>query len=143
MENVSNSQDVSRGGEAHTWDDLLAKYVRVWVWSAILGANAGLTYLYIGVEFQKPWGALTPLLLALMALGVVASFASWWALLVHLRIAIVPSFFGYQSPHDSQEYTIRQRRAARTIIQSYQYFTIAALVRLLFSLVQVALQVIR
>lgn len=124
------------------WDKLLAKYVRVWIWSAILGANAGLSYSYLGLQSEKMWGTLGSLLLVLMALGVAAAFASWWALLTHLRIAILPTFFGYIYPGVPEDDALRQKRSARTLALAYQNFVIAATARLLFALVEFGFQTI-
>ena len=125
------------------WDALLTKYVRVWIWSAILGANAGLSYSYIGLQTDRMWGTLGAVLLLVMAFGVIAAFASWWALLTHLRVAILPVFFRYSHPGTSEDPNERERRAARTLILSYQNFVVAASARLLFALIEFALQTVR
>lgn len=117
------------------WDYLLSKYVRVWIWSVIVGVNSGLAYSYIGLQPTKAWYALSSLLLIVMAFGCIASFLSWWALLVHLRVALIPEFFGYGHSNDS-------RRSARTLERSYQFFIIAAMARLIFALIEFAFQLL-
>ena len=125
------------------WDALLAKYIRVWIWSALLGVNAGLSYSYLGMQSEKLWGSAGSILLVVMAVGVIATFASWWSLLSHLRVAILPAFFGGADTYEADEDAARERHAARTLVRAYQTFIIAATARLLFAVIDFAFQTFR
>jgi hypothetical protein len=113
---------------ADRWDALLSKYVRVWLWSVLLGTTSALSYSYVNVHFDRPWGSLASLPLLLMVLGTTAAFASWFNLLAYLRMEIIPTFF--TPPGDRRKDWETTSRASRQLVMAYQFFLISALTRL-------------
>jgi hypothetical protein len=124
------------------WDQLLAKYVRVWIWTALFVATSGLTYSYVDVRFDARWGTLVMLPLALFAFGVFATLGAWVALLRYLQYAIIPEFFmtrplassskASTSNEDatSNEDEYHEWRTRRAVLQAYRFLILAGLSRL-------------
>lgn len=136
-----------QGGSTSEWDNLLAKYVRVWIWSILFGATSGLSYAYLGIRLDRPWGSLTALPLAILVLGIMATLGAWSSLLQHLRISILPTFFGYQrrTPHDDdpryQDWL--HKRSSTSIIKAYQFLLLAAIARLMLVMADLIFELVR
>jgi len=132
---------------ATKWDDLLAKYVRVWIWSILFGATSGLSYAYLGIRLDRPWGPLAALPLAILLLGIIATVGAWWSLLIHLRISILPTFFGYsrRTPYDDdpnyQDWL--RKRSSTSIIKAYQFLLLAGIARLMLAMADLIFEVVR
>jgi hypothetical protein len=126
------SNDLPTPDPASPWDRLLAKYVRVWLWSLLFGATSGVTYSYVDVPFDTKWGSLIILPLALFAVGVAASLGAWFSLFNYLRYAIVPEFFAderYDQKLEVDERDYRAWRTRRAITQTYRFLILAGLTR--------------
>jgi hypothetical protein len=133
--------------ETPQWDELLSKYVQVWIWSLLFGATSGLSYAYIGIRFDRPWGPLAVLPLAIFGVGVIAALGAWWCLLVHLRYSILPTFFGYKratAPNDETEYAEwAHRRSVVSITKTYQFLLLGGIARLLLAMSDLIFEVLR
>jgi len=146
-ESSVDTPSLSLTSKTTQWDNLLAKYVRVWIWSILFGATSGLSYAYFGVRLDRPWGPLAALPLALFVVGVLSALGSWWSLLVHLRYSILPTFFDY-SRHtryiDDPKYSdwIR-KRSVSSIIKAYQFLLIAGMARLALAMSDLIFEVLR
>ena len=148
QQSANSNDDIPASSGSQLWDGLLAKYVRVWIWSLLVGAVSGLSYAYVGVRMDRPWGALAVLPLALIGLGTIAALGAWACLLFYLRNAILPMFFQYKSPEyarTEQRYGEEwlQQRAGRSISQAYKFLLVAAIARLLLALSELMFEAIR
>jgi hypothetical protein len=146
MDESSLSQTGQEGQLSDRWDVLLAKYIRVWIWSLLFGAASALGYSYVGFQLDKPWGSLAVLPLALLLIGVASSLGAWWSLLRYLRGTILPEFFGLSDRDESddpREREWRNYRAGRVITRAYVYLLIAGLTRLLISASELLFEALR
>jgi uncharacterized membrane protein len=126
------------------WDSLLTKYVRVWVWSVLFGTTSAVGYAFIGVRIDRPWGSLTVLPLVILIIGIAASLGAWTSLLAHLRLVIMPTFFGYVDYETRKRSAAEnERRASQALLKSFRYFIIAGVSRLLLSLIEMAFELLR
>lgn len=118
--------------------------MRVWVWSVLFGTTSAIGYAFIGVRIERPWGSLTLLPLIILGIGIAAAFAAWMSLLVHLRLAIMPTFFGYVDYEvRKRSYEENERRASHALLKSFRYFIVAGVARLLLSLIEMMFEVLR
>lgn len=129
------------------WDDLLSKYVQVWIWSVLFGATSGLSYAYFGIRFDRPWGPLAALPLIIFGVGVIAALGAWWCLLVHLRYSILPTFFGYKHAafrdRDPRYAEWAHRRSVASITRAYQFLLLGGIARLFLAMSDLIFEVLR
>jgi hypothetical protein len=116
------------------WDRLLAKYVRIWIWSILFGATSGLTYAYVGVRFERPWGPLAVLPMLLLTIGITCTLGGWTNLLAYLEGVIVPEFFLAGGER------IESADLTRALLRAYKYTMLAGIVRLFISLNEIVVQ---
>lgn len=97
-------------------DNLLSKYIAVWIWSILFGALSGVTYSFLGGYYEiSNWGPLSLLLVIEVSIGLLASIGAWLYMFQYLVKYIVPRFVHNSwIEQDSQElnthsvYWIRQ-----------------------------------
>jgi hypothetical protein len=75
----------------HALDDLVKKYLRVWVWSIVFGLDTALTLSLSTQVFVGKYPLTTTFILAIPAI-LSASFVifSWWFLSVYLTLGLLP-----------------------------------------------------
>jgi hypothetical protein len=74
-------------------EKLLSKYIAVWLWSILFGANSALIYSLVNYRADK-WGSYGLALAMLVTLSAVFVFSSFFTLLRYLRYFLLPSVFG-------------------------------------------------
>lgn len=147
LPDTEGQQQVYDKNNSPQWDTLLSKYVRVWIWSVLFGATTGLSYAYVGIRFDRSWGPLAVLPLALITLGAIATLGAWWNLLTHLRYSILPTFFDY-SPNakydgDPKYQDFIRRRAAVSITKAYKNLLVAGIARLMLVMADLMFEALR
>lgn len=122
------------------WETLLKRYVRVWIWSILFGTTTGLSYAYVTLRTDRPWGTLIMFPLSILVLGLLATFSAWWNLYVHLILAIIPEFFpSATSDHTNTHDERRQRRSAYSIRQAFLFTMLAVVLRLFYAITELVL----
>ena len=76
-----------------TLDRLLSKYVAVWLWSILFGANTALLYSFMTLDRIEAWKEVRflPATLAVISAGFLAW--SWWFLILYLILCLIPRVF--------------------------------------------------
>ena len=74
-------------------DVIVAKYMKIWIWSILFGANSTLTYALSNSFVRDSWGILALGIAAIAMYGVMLTFVSWKQLIGFFKHAIIPSLF--------------------------------------------------
>ena len=71
---------------------VLGKYVSVWLWSILFGANSALLYSFASMRLDRPWGSLGLLLAIPFAIGALFGLIALFYLLRYLTRYLLPVF---------------------------------------------------
>jgi len=74
------------------FDDLLDRYITVWIWSVLFGASTGLVISLITYRTDVRWGLLNGLLLFFLFISISAAVISWRALMQYMSVYLIPKF---------------------------------------------------
>jgi hypothetical protein len=81
------------------WDNLLGKYVSVWIWSILLGMTLSTTISFTSVRSGGTRGLVGMVLAFPVLIGVLATFVGFTHLLRYLYRHILPVFMFGESPN--------------------------------------------
>ena len=115
------------------WDELLSKYVSVWMWSILFGTTTGVLYSFLSFRLDH-WGGLAVMLAFPALLSIIFAVASWLNLYRGLSEFLIPRFIlGVPAEHSDRE------RFAYTLRRAFFMFIWAASFRALASVLELAL----
>jgi hypothetical protein len=77
-------------------DNLLDKYITVWIWSVLFRASTGLVISLITYRTDARWGPLNAILLLFLIISIVAAVISWRALMRYMSVYLIPKFLLHQ-----------------------------------------------
>jgi hypothetical protein len=118
-------------------DQLLSKYITVWIWSVLFGASTGLVVSLITYRTDARWGPLNAVLLFFLAISVAAAVVSWRALLKYLSVYLIPKFLTVQTFPNEDEKKMHIE-AAYALRRAFQYLIIASVARVVITLLEMA-----
>ena len=137
-------------------DNLLDKYITVWIWSVLFGASTGLVISLITYRTDARWGPLNAILLLFLIISIVAAVISWRALMRYMSVYLIPKFLLHQfstrkekksddkaQPYESKRLTTTdeneaERKAAESLRRAFEYLVIAAGARVIITLLEMA-----
>jgi len=106
------------------WDQMLAKYVHVWLWSILVGATTGIGLSGLSLSYPAKWGILGIGLIAASGLAIACVLASLYALSRFLIGYLLPVFFA-SAPVSRED----MLKAGRRLAQSLQFLIFAIIIR--------------
>lgn len=113
-------------------DQLLAKYVSVWLWSILFGTTTGILYSFLSFRYDR-WGGLALLLVIPALASLLLALLSWGRLYEAMVGYLLPRFvLGDDEASDPGFFAYQLRRA-------FLYFIYAAAFRALASIMELAL----
>lgn len=112
-------------------DNLLAKYVSVWLWSIIFGATTGVLYSFLSFRFDR-WGVLALALVIPAIASLLSALMSWRHVYVAMVDYLLPKFV-YESARD-----LDPKQFAYQLSRAFQYFMFAAGFRALAAFMEIA-----
>jgi hypothetical protein len=122
-------------------DHTLSRYVSVWLWSLIFGANS--TVLLTIASFFRSASGLRELALLLgivLGLAALSALSSLYSLVVVFRVLLVPTFLNWRneslSPGEANE---RSERSGRMLINSLVSLVVAFALTVFAAIAQFAL----
>jgi len=115
-------------------DNLLSKYILVWIWSILFGASSGLIYSLIEYRPER-WGILALPLLFVSLLGMFFAFGSFLTLFRYLLNYLLPIFYGRPVPLDEDGF----QKSAVILKRAIVYLVAAAVARALMALAEIGL----
>jgi hypothetical protein len=136
-------------------DNLLDKYITVWIWSVLFGASSGLVISLITYRTDARWGPLNAILLLFLIISIVAAVISWRALMRYMSVYLIPKFLLHQfstrtekksddkaqqdeSKPLSTDELEAERKAADSLRRAFEYLVIAAGARVVITLLEMA-----
>jgi hypothetical protein len=129
-----NSEEKKEGSSS--LDQLLNKYVSIWIWTLLFGTLAGNIYSLFTYSYNpdRRWGELSILFIILMVLGLYAGLMAGYYLYRGLDRYIIPKFLLNK---DQTENAILA--FAITLRGAFMFLLISATMRLLMSLMELIL----
>lgn len=119
-------------------NQLLDKYISVWLWSALFGASTGLVVTLITYRTDARWGLLNALLLFILLISVVAAVVSWRALLRYMTVYLIPKFLLHKFETEPEKEKEAEKNAAKELRRAFEYLVIAAATRVVVTLLEMA-----
>lgn len=119
-------------------DQLLNKYVAVWLWSILFGTTTGVLYSFLSFRYDR-WGGLGLIIVIPAIASLMYAILSWIALYRALSRYLIPRYIlDCQDIVTSDE---AKRVFAYMIKRSFLFFVFAAAFRAVASLVELALAI--
>lgn len=123
--------------ESPGWDRALTKYIYVWLWSILLGANTSVGFTFL--EYRSGhWGVLGLGIVLVMAVGAISIIGSLVALFRFLFGYLLPVFFANVEAEE-----LHRERAGRRLAESFKFLIWAVVARLLVTGIDLTLTSIR
>ncbi len=122
---------VQQETEAPRLEQLLAKYISVWLWSILFGASTGLLYALSDIR-ARDWAKLSVVFAIPAVLAFAFALISWWHLLSGLRQYLIPIYVLQHAEADRYEFAYHLSRA-------FQFMIYASVMRILVTVVELAL----
>lgn len=119
-------------------DQLLNKYVAVWLWSILFGTTTGVLYSFLSFRYDR-WGGLGLIIVIPAIASLMYAILSWIALYRALSRYLIPRYI-----LDNQDIVTSdeaKREFAYMIKRSFLFFVFAAAFRAVASLVELALAI--
>lgn len=126
----TNHSDAQSNGHL---DQLLNKYVSVWLWSILFGTTTGVLYTFLNLRFDR-WGGLGLILVLPALFSLILAILSWLRLYHALAGYLIPRFI-LDTPTGKSD----QEFFAYQIRRSFFYFVCAAAFRAIASLLELVL----
>jgi hypothetical protein len=133
MENRDSSTSSAAQPDTHL-DQLLNKYVSVWLWSILFGTTTGVLYSFLSFRYDR-WGGLGLILIIPALASLMLAILSWLRLYHALAGYLIPRFI----LNESHEEEADPRFFAYQIRRAFLYFVYAAAFRAVASLLELAL----
>ena len=115
------------------FDQLLSKYVGVWLWTILFGTTTGVLYSFLTFRYER-WGSIGVVLAVPAMLALILALLSWQQLYSGLHTYLLPKFLATK-PDDELD----PKRFAYTLQRSFFYFILAAALRALSSIFEILL----
>ena len=123
--------------ESTKLDNLLNKYVAVWLWSLVFGGVTGTLYLLITVQLQyERWGYIGLVKVLFMLLSVALAILSSLSLYKGLSGYLIPRYILQRNitDEDTYKFALNLKRAFLSLVQAVLFRACMSLVDLLYSL---------
>lgn len=98
-------------------DNLLSKYISVWLWSILFGANTGVLVSFYTRQELRGWGSITIILLGIWGVGSIFLILSFVYLFSYLKLLLIPIFIE-KKPIENISY----KKTSIYLIRSFNYF---------------------
>jgi hypothetical protein len=121
-------------------DNLLSKYLLVWIWSVLFGASSGLFYSFVGFGSSRPWGPLNLLLAILAAISLLSLVISNLALFRFLTLYLIPKFLVTSIKEDEDRVN---HKSAILLRSAFAYMIFGAVARVLMTLAELIFSSLR
>ena len=124
------------GWTAKVVDNLLSKYISVWLWSITLGATSALSFVFTNSSFSRgEWGPLSFALALGTLLGMLVTLAAWMQLLFYLRYFLIPRLILRRPLPDEEE-----AAAATSLVKAFRYMILGVLLSLFLAFARLAFE---
>lgn len=121
------------------FDELLSKYLSVWLWSILFGGTTTLTFSLANVTGYEKWGTLAWVIAMLLAIDMSFLIVSWLTLYQFLRSHLIYGIF----LDNADAFDIENKeKAGRYLNLSFYSLIMAGVVRLMIELVKQFFQLI-
>jgi hypothetical protein len=133
-------QNINEKGElnSHLLNELLKKYLSVWLWSILFGATTGLTYSLVGIRDVGKWGELSAAIVLLMTINIAFLIIAWSALFRFFKGYLIPGvFLGEKEPSTLEN----KRKSGEYLTRCFYALIMAGVFRLIIELSKQIFQV--
>lgn len=115
-----------RSWSVEALDELLCKYLSVWLWSITLAATTGLSFAFSNSSLLRTdWGPLSLTLAVVTVMGLSVTLLAWMHLLQYLRYFLIPAFLlGKEVSNE------RRADAARNLARAFRYMVFGVVLSL-------------
>lgn len=132
----SNTPTSESGHLPSELEQLLKKYIAVWLWSILFGGTTGLSYTMLSLYSGERWGPLGVVLGASMALAMLFLTMAWFYLYVYLRDFLIPdALIGRQKGE-----LVDHLRGGEILQRAYLLMIVSGVVGILIRVLQFLLQ---
>jgi hypothetical protein len=121
------------------FEELLRKYLAVWLWSILFGGTTGLTYTMLSFYSGERWGPLGLPLSALTAVAIFFLLIAWSYLYLYLRDFLIPDVLIGRQRGES----VDRSRGEHILRRAYLMMIVSGVAGLLTRLLRFLLQSLR
>lgn len=120
-------------------DELLKKYLSVWLWSILFGGATTITFSLANVSGYEKWGMLASVIGLLLVASIFFLIIAWMTLFQFLKHYLIAGIF-LGIPEASEEHS--KERAGKYLTMSFYALITAGIIRLMIELAKQIFQLI-
>lgn len=122
--------------ENKNWDEVIRKYMKIWIWSILFGANSTLTYALSSTFVRENWGVLAIGVAVTAFYGVILVLISWRYLINFFSKSILPSLFSNEEYKFSND---ELKTHAAYLERALKFMVYASIIMFLTKIIEIIL----